>query len=146
MLLVFGAPCQLQSLAGQEHGRTIPLTDDLVSYRMVAAGDQARRLTLYVPQYGRVSLHPLAAVDHKQAIDGVRLSFGDRIARRATIARYEVDVIPIDDLDLAPAIIKIDAEGAESSVLVGASRTISAVGRFLCLRCAGMIAGRSTRS
>ncbi len=27
MLLVFGAPCQLRSLAGQEHGRTIPLGD-----------------------------------------------------------------------------------------------------------------------
>jgi hypothetical protein len=27
VLLVFGAPCQLRSLAGQEHGRTIPLTD-----------------------------------------------------------------------------------------------------------------------
>jgi len=27
VLLVFGAPCQLPSLAGQEHGRTIPLTD-----------------------------------------------------------------------------------------------------------------------
>jgi len=26
-LLVFGAPCQLQSLAGQEHSRTIPLAD-----------------------------------------------------------------------------------------------------------------------
>ena len=27
VLLVFGTPCQLQSLAGQEHGRTIPLGD-----------------------------------------------------------------------------------------------------------------------
>src|ERR1700722_14129630 len=27
-LLVFGAPCQLRLLAGQEHGRTIPLTDN----------------------------------------------------------------------------------------------------------------------
>src|SRR5207248_10792100 len=27
VLLVFGAPCQLLSLAGQEHGRTIPLAD-----------------------------------------------------------------------------------------------------------------------
>ena len=27
MLLVFGAPDQLRSLAGQEHGRTIPLAD-----------------------------------------------------------------------------------------------------------------------
>jgi hypothetical protein len=29
VLLVFGAPCQLPSLAGQEHGRTIPLPDSL---------------------------------------------------------------------------------------------------------------------
>ena len=27
VILVFGAPCQLRLLAGQEHGRTIPLTD-----------------------------------------------------------------------------------------------------------------------
>ena len=27
MPLVFGAPCQLRSLAGQEHGGTIPLSD-----------------------------------------------------------------------------------------------------------------------
>jgi hypothetical protein len=27
VLLVFGAPDQLKTLAGQEHGRTIPLAD-----------------------------------------------------------------------------------------------------------------------
>jgi hypothetical protein len=27
VLLVFGAPCQHKTLAGQEHGRTIPLSD-----------------------------------------------------------------------------------------------------------------------
>ena len=27
VLLVFGAPCQRNLLAGQEHGRTIPLAD-----------------------------------------------------------------------------------------------------------------------
>jgi hypothetical protein len=31
VLLVFGAPCQLRWLAGQEHGRTIPLTEVAVS-------------------------------------------------------------------------------------------------------------------
>src|ERR1700691_6346768 len=29
VLLVFGAYCQLRSLAGQEHGRTIPLAENL---------------------------------------------------------------------------------------------------------------------
>jgi len=32
VLLVFGAPCQLRLLAGQEHGRTIPLTDILAGF------------------------------------------------------------------------------------------------------------------
>jgi hypothetical protein len=27
VLLVFGAPCQPKTLAGREHGRTIPLAD-----------------------------------------------------------------------------------------------------------------------
>ena len=33
MLLVLGAPGQLRSLAGQEHGRTIPLADMLAGLR-----------------------------------------------------------------------------------------------------------------
>ena len=33
VLLVFGAPCQLLSLARQEHGRTIPLTDFSPTHR-----------------------------------------------------------------------------------------------------------------
>ena len=32
VLLVFGAPCQLRSLAGQEHGRTIPLADPYLAF------------------------------------------------------------------------------------------------------------------
>jgi len=32
VLLVFGAPCQLRLLAGQEHGRTIPLSDINLSF------------------------------------------------------------------------------------------------------------------
>jgi hypothetical protein len=30
VLLVFGAPCQRNLLAGQEHGRTIPLGDERI--------------------------------------------------------------------------------------------------------------------
>src|SRR5712671_1086881 len=38
-LLVFGAPCQLSLLAGQEHGRTIPLADvnATVAFRWLTA-------------------------------------------------------------------------------------------------------------
>jgi hypothetical protein len=37
VLLVFGAPCQLRSLAGQEHGRTIPLADDFLKLKYLLA-------------------------------------------------------------------------------------------------------------
>jgi hypothetical protein len=37
VLLVFGAPCQLRSLAGQEHGRTIPLPDTIRDPRRLQA-------------------------------------------------------------------------------------------------------------
>jgi hypothetical protein len=34
VLLVFGAPCQPRLLAGQEHGRTIPLADAVRDVRL----------------------------------------------------------------------------------------------------------------
>src|SRR4051812_11616601 len=37
LLLVFGAPCQLRWLAGQEHGRTIPLADQASVIRYSSA-------------------------------------------------------------------------------------------------------------
>jgi hypothetical protein len=47
LLLVFGAPCQLRLLAGQEHGRTIPLPDidfhAQMRYTEVALGVQSDR-------------------------------------------------------------------------------------------------------
>ena len=42
VLLVLSAPCQLRLLAGQEHGRTIPLAD-ISQHRMVQCGHVVRR-------------------------------------------------------------------------------------------------------
>ena len=49
MLLVFGAPCQRNLLAGQEHGRTIPLPDcgGLPVRRIQAAYMEPERKHLY---------------------------------------------------------------------------------------------------
>jgi len=41
VLLVFGAPCQLRLLAGQEHGRTIPLPDLSGKPRLVSFSPRA---------------------------------------------------------------------------------------------------------
>src|SRR6267378_1485007 len=42
VLLVFGAPCQLRLLAGQEHDRTIPLTDIRSAYDQVRGHSSVR--------------------------------------------------------------------------------------------------------
>jgi hypothetical protein len=43
----------------------------------------------------------------------------------------ESDVIPVDDLDLAPSIIKIDAEGFNLDVLLGAQQTLRRTRPFI---------------
>ena len=48
MLLVFGAPSQLLSLAGQEHGRTIPLAD--IPSNIIALGAQLSRCDVILRQ------------------------------------------------------------------------------------------------
>ena len=59
MLLVFGAPCQLQSLAGQEHGRTIPLAvmsfSSLVRSGTLASGMQ-------IGETGAVAVQRMCAI------------------------------------------------------------------------------------
>jgi hypothetical protein len=56
VLLVFGAFCQLRSLAGQEHGRTIPLADiakmsKLTQVRLIPHSRAARRSRLFLLIY-----------------------------------------------------------------------------------------------
>jgi hypothetical protein len=43
VLLVFGAPCQVRLLAGQEHGRTIPLTDIALDQLLCPVGATSGR-------------------------------------------------------------------------------------------------------
>jgi len=45
VLLVFGAPCQLRLLAGQEHDRTIPLPDTRSGRGYLARSDLGRHLS-----------------------------------------------------------------------------------------------------
>jgi hypothetical protein len=42
VLLVFGAPCQYSLLAGQEHGRTIPLAELAVALPVLYDGSRVQ--------------------------------------------------------------------------------------------------------
>jgi hypothetical protein len=60
VLLVFGAPCQLRLLVGQEHDRTIPLTDFVLSEPTQVAGWKASGVPYRIGAPQRESQHRAA--------------------------------------------------------------------------------------
>ena len=66
-----------------------------------------------------------------QVHQAVTKSFGKKIGSRIGIVQSIAQIVPIDDLELAPLIIKIDAEGFDYEVLLGAKRTIEAFRPFI---------------
>jgi len=84
VLLVFGAPCQLPSLAGQEHGRTIPLADVTL-----AAGDVCCKadvsLRLVVGLWPERTFGPLGATLQKRLRSGWSNGGGTAMKRRETL-------------------------------------------------------------
>jgi FkbM family methyltransferase len=99
--------------------------DSRFEYRMVGAGDRPARLKLYVPSYRGVVLHILAAVEREQVVTALANCFGRSVAKRCTIDPVEGEIIRIDDLKVEPSIVKIDAEGFDYQVLLGAGETIA---------------------
>jgi FkbM family methyltransferase len=101
--------------------RTIAMFD----FRIAAIDSESgRSLTFFVPYYRRwLSMHSAAATTLDQARKGIVTSF----PRQEKCVRYierRVETITIDDLGLAPGIIKVDIEGKEFSALQGAQKVI----------------------
>jgi FkbM family methyltransferase len=82
-----------------------------VEVRHAAASDHA----------GEATFHRVRGREARSSLD--RLDFDDREIDRFTVALEDLDsCLPHD---LAPALIKIDVEGAEEQVLRGAARTLA---------------------
>jgi FkbM family methyltransferase len=98
--------------------------DPHFDFKLVGAGDQPKVAELFMPFLGRLPLHTTASLSREWA-ESVRETL---VPRRYwwmfTIQSREIKIVPIDDLDLSPSIVKIDTEGCEHAVLLGAKRTI----------------------
>ena len=114
----------------------IKTADSNFEFIIAGAGGDRAPATFYVPQYRGVLLHTFASTDLRQMNEGVRAVFGKFIADRIEIRRVESEIIRIDDLSLAPTIVKIDTEGSEYSVLIGMQETIARSRPFIMLEAA----------
>jgi len=95
-------------------------------YRIVGAGHQHSQLTLHTAIYHGVILHTGASLNLEYLQKSLAHNFSRRVLERITWTHQVVDVIPLDDLQLRPDIIKIDAEGFDFEVLTGLKGTIAA--------------------
>ena len=93
-------------------------------YRIAAADCvSGQSVTIWTPRYGSLYCHSAAAVDRAEAVRAIEMSFPGQSAD------FEYDLgeattLALDDLNLAPQIIKMDVQGNELAALKGLARTI----------------------
>lgn len=98
---------------------------DNFDYRIVGAGSQPGTMTLYTPIYRGRSLHTHTSSSRDYLNTSLRRDFSERVVAAMRYREQQVDICPIDDMQLDPDIVKIDVEGFDYQVLQGMKDTVS---------------------
>jgi len=99
-------------------------TLSLFDYKLVGLSDAKTELTFYTPVYSGVVLHTFTSTRENQVVSAVERAFGSRIAKKIRLEKVKAPIMCFDELDIHPGIIKIDAEGHDFEVLLGAEKSI----------------------
>jgi FkbM family methyltransferase len=104
--------------------RIVPRFD----YLIAAAGDRRGTVSISVPSYRGVPLTAYSSASRADLLSedsGLRDWLGERVAsRHLRVEEVASPMLPLDELELSPAVVKIDVEGSELSVLRGLSATL----------------------
>ena len=94
-------------------------------YKLIGAGRERSQMTLYIPIYNGVPIYTAASLRKDYVMTTMEEQHlpGDK-DKSIVIVEYKVDILPLDELDLKPDIIKIDTEGFDYEILMGLHKTI----------------------
>lgn len=93
-------------------------------YVITGAGDRTAQCTLHTAVYRGMVLHTGASFNLGYLKDALARAYPKRVVDHVIYDCQIVPVIKLDDLNVNPDIIKIDAEGFDYQVLVGLTGTI----------------------
>lgn len=91
----------------------------------VGLGRAREQHTLYVPAYRGYVYDGLASFDEESAVSWLQDRVYGYRASSLTVQQYVCDSYPLDDFGCAPDFVKIDVQGFEYDVVLGARETIT---------------------
>ena len=112
------------NLCHEAHLKNLKRRLNRFDYLLVGAGRERQKMVLYIPVYNSVPIYTAASLNKEyvlRTMNEQHISFGDK---NIVTVEHTVDIIPLDELNLNPDIVKIDTEGYDYEVLAGMKATI----------------------
>ncbi len=107
----------------------------LFNYHIAAADyESGKKVTIWTPRYGFAYCHSSTAVNRAEAERSIEISFPVQ-AKKFNYISNETATLAIDDLQLAPKIVKIDIQGKEIDAMRGMKKTIERHRPFFLIEC-----------
>ncbi|WOI11817.1 FkbM family methyltransferase [Thalassospira lucentensis] len=112
------------NLSLAENLRQVESRIENFEYHLIGLGDEDGEFTLYTPWYGKIALHTFSSFDEENVRSAVNLTYKPKIRDKINIIPTQCRIRKLDELNIYPEVIKIDAEGLEHRIFRGGENTL----------------------